>query len=112
MNTLANPNLTASRNLVNELQNCIDFDCYDMGEVSKKNRFKTFLKIAERETGVRDVKTLVDYLQGLPSSITLPIYYEEQRNFLYALGFDEVDEIENVGDFFYNEVAKAIFTNA
>lgn len=58
-------------------------------------------------------KALIEWLQGLPSTIDIPYYYDEISNLMYALGFDEVKEMEDdeVADFYYDLVAKTILKN-
>jgi hypothetical protein len=58
-------------------------------------------------------KALIEWLQGLPSTIDIPYYYDEISNLLYALGFDEVKEMEDdeVSEFYYDLIAKTILKN-
>jgi len=58
-------------------------------------------------------KAIIEWLQGLPSTIDIPYYYDEISNLLYALGFDEVKEMEDdeVSEFYYDLIAKTILKN-
>jgi hypothetical protein len=58
-------------------------------------------------------KALIEWLQGLPSTIDIPYYYDEISNLLYALGFDDVKQMEDdeLSDFYYNLVADTILEN-
>jgi hypothetical protein len=47
----------------------------------------------------------------LPSILDIPFYYNEIRNLLYALGYDEVKDMEDqdVAKLYYDELYKVFF---
>jgi hypothetical protein len=67
----------------------------------------------KRRVNNPEEKALIEWLKGLPSSIDLPYNYYEMSNLLYALGFDEVKEMEDdeLSDFYYSIVADTILEN-
>ena len=57
-------------------------------------------------------KAFIEYIQGLPSWLDIPYYYDEMRDLLYALGFDEVKDMDDsdVSKLYYDEISD-VFLN-
>ena len=99
------------------LEDRISFEGYDLDK-NPHNKISQLYDVFEDEYGwaikrMGERKALIEWLQGLPSTIDIPYYYDEINNLLYALGFDEVKEMEDdeVGDFYYDLIAKTILKN-
>jgi hypothetical protein len=99
------------------LEDRISFEGYDLDK-NPRNKISLLYNVFEDEYGwaikrMGERKALIEWLQGLPSTIDIPYYYDEINNLLYALGFDEVKEMEDdeVGDFYYDLIAKTILKN-
>ena len=99
------------------LEDRIDFEGYDLDK-NPRNKISQLYDVFEDEYGwaikrMGERKALIEWLQGLPSTIDIPYYYDEISNLLYALGFDEVKEMEDdeVSDFYYDLIAKTILKN-
>jgi hypothetical protein len=99
------------------LEDRISFEGYDLDK-NPRNKISQLYNVFEDEYGwaikrMGERKALIEWLQGLPSTIDIPYYYDEINNLLYALGFDEVKEMEDdeVGDFYYDLIAKTILKN-
>lgn len=61
--------------------------------------------------GVR--KALLNWLQGGPSCLDIPFYYNDIKNLIYSLGYDEVQNMDkkDYSDLFYNEIIDIILKN-
>jgi hypothetical protein len=99
------------------LEDRIDFEGYDI-KVNPNRKISQLYDVFEDEYGwaikrMGEKKAIVEWLQGLPSTLDIPFYYDEISNLLYALGFDEVKEMEDteIGDFYYDLLAKTIMEN-
>jgi hypothetical protein len=99
------------------LEDRIDFEGYNLDK-NPRNKISQLYDVFEDEYGwaikrMGERKALIEWLQGLPSTIDIPYYYDEISNLLYALGFDEVKEMEDdeVSDFYYDLIAKTILKN-
>ena len=99
------------------LEDRIDFEGYDI-RVNPNRKISQLYDVFEDEYGwaikrMGERKALIEWLQGLPSTIDIPYYYDEINNLLYALGFDEVKEMEDdeVSEFYYDLIAKTILKN-
>jgi len=99
------------------LEDRISFEGYDIRK-NPNRKISQLYDVFEDEYGwaikrMGERKALIEWLQGLPSTIDIPYYYDEINNLLYALGFDEVKEMEDdeVGDFYYDLIAKTILKN-
>jgi len=99
------------------LEDRIDFEGYDI-RVNPNRKISQLYDVFEDEYGwtikrMGEKKAIIEWLQGLPSSLDIPFYYDEISNLLYALGFDEVKEMEDteIGDFYYDLLAKTIIEN-
>ena len=99
------------------LEDRIDFEGYDI-KVNPNRKISQLYDVFEDEYGwaikrTGEKKAIVEWLQGLPSTLDIPFYYDEISNLLYALGFDEVKEMEDteIGDFYYDLLAKTIMEN-
>jgi hypothetical protein len=99
------------------LEDRIDFEGYNLDK-NPRNKISQLYDVFEDEYGwaikrMGERKALIEWLQGLPSTIDIPYYYDEISNLLYALGFDEVKEMEDdeIGDFYYDLIAKTILKN-
>jgi hypothetical protein len=99
------------------LEDRIDFEGYNLDK-NPRNKISQLYDVFEDEYGwaikrMGERKALIEWLQGLPSTIDIPYYYDEINNLLYALGFDEVKEMEDdeVSDFYYDLIAKTILKN-
>ena len=78
------------------LEDRIDFEGYDI-RVNPNRKISQLYDVFEDEYGwtikrMGEKKAIIEWLQGLPSSLDIPFYYDEISNLLYALGFDEVKE--------------------
>lgn len=99
------------------LENNIDFEGYDF-ETKLNNKFTQLFEVFLDEYGwaikrYGQKKALIEWLQGLPSSIDIPYYYYDISNLLHALGFDDIKEMEDdeLSDFYYSIVADTILEN-
>jgi len=99
------------------LEDRISFEGYDLDK-NPRNKISQLYDVFEDEYGwaikrMGERKALIEWLQGLPSTIDIPYYYDEINNLLYALGFDEVKEMEDdeVSKFYYDLIAKTILKN-
>ena len=111
------------------LEDRIDFEGYNLNK-NPHNKISQLYDVFEDEYGwhiqqglsrnpspeklhLKTKKSLIEWLQGLPSTIDIPYYYNEMSNLLYALGFDEVKEMEDdeVSDFYYDLIAETILEN-
>ena len=99
------------------LEDRIDFEGYDI-RVNPNRKISQLYNVFEDEYGwaikrMGEKKALIEWLQGLPSTIDIPFYYDEISNLLYALGFDEVKDMEDteISDFYYDIVAQTILKN-
>ena len=99
------------------LEDRISFEGYDLDK-NPRNKISQLYDVFEGEYGwaikrMGERKALIEWLQGLPSTIDIPYYYNEMSNLLYALGFDEVKEMEDdeVSDFYYDLIAETILEN-
>jgi hypothetical protein len=93
----------------------IDLSGYDVGNVSDFEKIKEFYNIflSEKNWHVEQIgirNALEDYLRGMPSSIDLPAYYNDVRNFMYSIGYDEVKNMEDeeLDKFYYNKLVETI----
>jgi hypothetical protein len=99
------------------LEDRISFEGYDI-KVNPNRKISQLYDVFEDEYGwaikrMGEKKAIIEWLQGLPSTLDIPFYYDEISNLLYALGFDEVKEMEDteIGDFYYDLLAKTIMEN-
>ena len=99
------------------LEDRISFEGYDI-RVNPNRKISQLYDVFEDEYGwaikrMGEKKAIIEWLQGLPSTLDIPFYYDEISNLLYALGFDEVKEMEDteIGDFYYDLLAKTIMGN-
>lgn len=99
------------------LESNIEFEGYDF-ETKLNNKFTQLYEVFLDEYGwaikrYGQKKALIEWLQGLPSTIDIPYNYYDISNLLYALGFDDVKEMEDdeLADFYYSIVAKTILEN-
>ena len=99
------------------LEDRIDFDGYDL-ETTYNNKFTQLYEVFLDEYGwaikrYGQKKALIEWLQGLPSTIDIPYHYYDISNLLYALGFDDIKEMEDdeLSDFYYSIVADTILEN-
>jgi len=99
------------------LEDRISFEGYDLDK-NPRNKISQLYDVFEDEYGwaikrMGERKAIIEWLQGLPSTIDIPYYYDEISNLLYALGFDEVKEMEDdeVSEFYYDLIAKTILKN-
>jgi hypothetical protein len=104
-------------NLKKFIEDKIDFEGYDI-KVSPNRKISQLFDVfmdeygwAIKRYGLK--KAMIEWLQGLPSVIDLPYYYYDISNLLYALGFDEVKDMEDneLSDFYYDLLAKIIIDN-
>jgi hypothetical protein len=99
------------------LEDRISFEGYGI-KVNPNRKISQLYDVFEDEYGwaikrMGEKKAIIEWLQGLPSTLDIPFYYDEISNLLYALGFDEVKEMEDteIGDFYYDLLAKTILEN-
>lgn len=99
------------------LEDRIDFEEYGI-KVNPNRKISQLYDVFEDEYGwaikrMGQKKAIIEWLQGLPSTIDIPYYYDEINNLLYALGFDDVKQMEDdeLSDFYYNLVADTILEN-
>lgn len=114
------PNVSTSDKLTNlkrYVEDNIDFTGYDEYENTPKSQYiQAAIDIFNEEKGW-DIKrqglrrAFIDWLRGLPSILNLATYYDEIRNLLYALGYDEVKDMEDldIDKLYYNELFKVFF---
>lgn len=95
----------------------IDLSGYDEYENST-DKFGSLYEIFESEYGwaikrMGEKKAIIEWLQGLPSSISLPFYYFDMINLLYAIGFDDVKNMDesDVSDMYYDLISDIIIKN-
>lgn len=95
----------------------IDLSGYDDYENSN-DKFGSLYEIFKSEYGwaikrMGEKKAIIEWLQGLPSSISLPFYYFDIINLLYAIGFDDVKNMDesDVSDMFYDLISDIIIKN-
>lgn len=95
----------------------IDLSGYDDYENSN-DKFGSLYEIFKSEYGwaikrIGEKKAIIEWLQGLPSSISLPFYYFDIINLLYAIGFDDVKNMDesDVSDMFYDLISDIIIKN-
>lgn len=93
----------------------IDLSGHDLDNVSDYEKINEFYNIflSEKDWHIEQVgvkRALEDYLRGMPSSIDLPTYYNDIRNFMYAIGFNEVKDMadEELDRFYYNKLVEVI----
>jgi hypothetical protein len=116
----ASPNVSTENGLENLkrfVEDKIDFEGYDKYEGTPKSRrletavevFKDEMGWAVRQSGFK--RAFTDWIQGLPSVLDIPFYYNEIRNLLYALGYDEVKDMEDqdVAKLYYDELYSVFF---
>lgn len=104
-------------NLKRFLEGNIDFQGYDKYEGTPESRgietavevFKDEMGWAVKQQGLKGA--FKDWIQGLPSILDIPFYYNEIRNLLYALGYDEVKDMEDqdVAKLYYDELYSVFF---
>jgi len=99
------------------LKDRISFEGYDFKR-KVDNKFTQLFEVFLDEYGwaikrYGQKKALIEWLQGLPSSIDIPYYYYDISNLLHALGFDDIKEMEDdeLSDFYYSIVADTILEN-
>ena len=95
----------------------IDLSGYDDYENSN-DKFGSLYEIFKSEYGwaikrMGEKKAIIEWLEGLPSSISLPFYYFDIINLLYAIGFDDVKNMDesDVSDMFYDLISDIIIKN-
>lgn len=95
----------------------IDLSGYDDYENST-DKFGSLYEIFKDEYGwaikrMGEKKAIIEWLQGLPSSIDLPFYYFDIINLLYAIGFDDVKNMDesDVSDMYYDLISDIIIKN-
>lgn len=114
------PNVSTSNktnNLKRYVEDNIDFSGYDGYErIPKSQTLRAAIDIFkdERDWDVKRQglkKAFIDYLQGLPSFLHIPYYDDDIRHLLYALGYDEVKNMDDVdvSELYYNEVYNIFF---
>lgn len=116
-----NPNVSTNDKLLNlkrYVEDKIDFEGYDEYQnTPKSQRLENAVEVFKSEKGW-DIKNqglkgaFIDWLMGLPSIIDIPYYYYEIENLMYALGYDEVKEMEDqdISKLYYNELFKVFFS--
>jgi hypothetical protein len=99
------------------LEDRIDFEGYDI-RVNPNRKISQLYDVFEDEYGwaikrMGEKEAIIEWLRGLPSVLDIPFYYYDISNLLYALGFDEVKEMEDteIGDLYYDLLAKTIMEN-
>lgn len=116
------PNFSTTDSLLNlkrYVEDSLSFDGYDeYKNIPKSNRIETTIEIFKDEYGWAIEryglkKSFIEWLQGLPSCIDLPYYYDDMKNLLYALGYDQVQDMEDqdISKLYYNELFKVFFGN-
>lgn len=84
--------------------------------VPKSGRLQAVIDIFREEKGwdIRnqgEKRAFIDYLRGMPSILDIATYYDEIRNLLYALGYDDVKsmEDEDIDRLYYDELYSVFF---
>jgi len=114
------PNVSTSNkrdNLKRYVEDNIDFSGYEDYERIPKSQILGAAVNIFNDEGGWDVKrqglkkAFIDYIQGLPSFLDIPYYYSEIRHLLYALGYDEVKNMDDhdVSELYYNEIYNVFF---
>lgn len=106
-------------NLTRYVRDNISFEGYDeYKNVHKSGRIETCIDVFKDEYGWAIEryglkKSFIEWLQGLPSCIDIPFYYDDIENLLYALGYDEVKDMDerDISKLYYNELVKVFFKN-
>lgn len=116
------PNFSTTDSLLNlkrYVEDNIDFKGYDQyRNTPKSQNINTAIEVFKDEYGWAIEryglkKSFIEWLQGLPSCIDLPYYYDDMKNLLYALGYDQVQDMEDqdISKLYYNELFKVFFGN-
>ena len=104
-------------NLKRYVQDNIDLNGYgDYENTPDSQKIQAVIEIFKEEKGW-DIKSqglkraFIDYLRGMPSLLDLATYYNEVQNLLYALGYDEVKDMEDdqIDKLYYDELYKVFF---
>lgn len=114
------PNVSTSdrmTNLKRYVEDNIDVSGYDEYENTPKSRKIEAVKDIFKSEKGWDIKNqglkraFIDYLRGMPNILDLATYYGEVKNLLYALGYDEVEDMDDgeIDKLYYNELYKAFF---
>lgn len=118
MNVLPNISTSNKReNLKKYVEDNIDFTGYDSYKNIPNSQFlQAFINLFKEErdwditkSGLKNA--FIDYLRGLPSCLDIATYYTEIRNLLYALGYDEVKNMDDpeIDQLYYNELYSVFF---
>lgn len=113
-------NFSTTDNLLNlkrYVEDNIDFKGYDQyRNAPRSQNIDTAIEVFKDEYGWaierQGLKSaFIDWLQGLPSAIDIPFYYDDIKNLMYALGYDQVMEMEDndISKLYYNELFKVFF---
>lgn len=53
----------------------------------------------------------IDYIRGMPSCLDIATYYNEVQNLLYAIGYDEIEDMDDgdIDKLYYNEIFAVVF---
>jgi len=102
------------KELKNFVLDSIEFEDKDVSDEDKINvgleTFESEYGFMIKRYGLK--KAFIEYIQGLPSWLDIPYYYDEMRDLLYALGFDEVKDMDDsdVSKLYYDEISD-VFLN-
>lgn len=114
------PNVSTSDKLNNlraYIRDNIDVSHYDeYANTPESGKLQAAIDIFKEEKGW-DIerqglrKAFIDWVRGMPSILDVATYYDEIKNLLYALGYDEVEGMDDpeVDKLYYNELFKAFF---
>lgn len=82
----------------------------------KSGRLQAVVDIFREEKGwdienQGEKRAFIDYLRGMPSVLDIATYYDEVRDLLYAIGYDEVKsmEDEDLDRLYYDELYRVFF---
>jgi hypothetical protein len=104
--------------LKNFLLDSMNFEDYDDIDVTNpfKEGFNLFLEVMGhdiRRYGTK--KAFIQYIMGIPNWINLPIYHEEIKDLMYALGYDEIKDKDmdtmDIQNLFYDEIFRIFVEN-
>lgn len=103
-------------NLRNYVKDHIEFEGTPYDHVSESELIPAVIQTFKEEKGW-DIenkglkRAFIDYLRGMPSFLDIATYYDEIRNLLYALGYDEVKGMDDmdIDKLYYNELYNVFF---
>lgn len=104
-------------NLKRYVEDNINLTGYGEYENTPKSRKLEAVKDIFKDERGWDIKNqglkraFIDYLRGMPGILDIATYYNEVKNLLYSLGYDEVKSMDDgqIDKLYYNELYKVFF---